>query len=145
MSKRKKPVRARGIFLFYLAVTFGGMLLHGLLFNIQENFYTGINGWYDWYVQAGVWQLSLTSATAVFFSTGILLVIILIISDFQYTTKIRRFLLGVIFVGLVIYAGYETYQAITQPYFDHNFLDIVVAAGASLFLALPAIMIRPTD
>lgn len=143
-TSTKGPVKPWVLIWFYVATFFGGTFLHGFLFNVQENFYTGTNDLYQLYMAAGIWQLSLTSASAVFYTTSVGLLIVLIIAD-RYTAKVRFFLLGLIAAGIVVYAGYEIFQVFFPAYYDRNFLDIAVATLASLILALPAIFVRPTD
>ena len=121
MSAKKGPVRSWAFVMFYAVMLLGGIFMHAFFFDVQENFYTGTNHLCQLYVAAGIWQLSLTSATAVFYTTSVGLLIVLIIAEFKYTREVRFFLLGLIAAG------------------------IVVAALASLILALPLIVIRPTD
>lgn len=142
---RQVPTRSWVIFWAYLTLGFGGVFLHGFFFNIQENFYTGTNDLYQWYLAAGMWQLSLTSASAVFFAEGIVATVLFIVAEFNYTRMFRFILVATVIAGQLVYTAYELYQFFYPTYFDHNFLDIVVAAVANLIMVLPVLLIPPQD
>lgn len=142
---KKVPMRSWVIFWAYVTLGFGGMFLHAFFFDVQENFYTSTNHLYQWYLAAGMWQLSLTSASAVFFAEGIVATVLFIVAEFNYTRMFRFILVATVIAGQLVYSSYEIYQFFNPAYFDHNFLDIVVAAVANLIMVLPAILIRPQD
>lgn len=145
---RRSYAELRNLFYIYLFWFLAGAVMHEVFYDIQENFYTAQNWLFDFYNLAGMFQLSLTSMSAVFCFTNIGLLIYLTerrANRLAYSTVIRKQIIQIISIGWLVYSAREISQFFAPMYYDHNFIDIGMALIASLLLMIPPLLIKPQD
>lgn len=143
---QKKYGQLSKVFYSYAYLAVLGGILHLIGLSIQSNFYSKSNGFFELYQAAGIFQLSITSGTAVFLFTGIGLAAYCVIQrdlNLEYSRRSWWRMVGLVLLGGVVYSGYEFYQFLFPEYYDRPLLDVLVAWIATLVLLVPLLLLPP--
>lgn len=146
MSAPKKNSSLSALFFVYGGIALFGGVLHFIGLIIQSNFYVGRNILYWLYQAAGMFQLSITSATAVWLFTSFgACMYCLMQQDIrrEYSRKFWRNLFWLVIFGGIVYSAYEIYQMMFPEYHDYPWRDILLAWFATGTLLIPLLFLPP--